>query len=219
MLSSVSRVGRVLDLFTPGSPEWGASGVAHELGIAKSSAHALLVTLDDIGLVRRLTDGRYRLGWRIAELNRALRASTELGTEQRARLQRVADDLDAVLHIASTRIGELVYLDRIVGRRVRLPVDPGTGEAAHRAALRRVLLAPSDCAERDAAAGPRDLTVNCSVAAPIRSRKGEVDAALSLTIATAATVVTRRRLEAVVQTLAEEIARARRAEPDLRGVC
>jgi DNA-binding IclR family transcriptional regulator len=64
MLGSVSRACRVLGLFTTDSPEWGVSQVALELGAAKSSVRALLATLAEIGLVRRLPDGRYRLGWR-----------------------------------------------------------------------------------------------------------------------------------------------------------
>jgi len=70
MLGSVAKAGRVLSLFDAGSPERGVSEVAAALGIAKSSAHALLVPLGEVGLVRRLADGRYRLGRRILELSR-----------------------------------------------------------------------------------------------------------------------------------------------------
>lgn len=143
MLSSVSKVGRVLGLFTRETPEWGVSQVALRLGIAKSSAHALLVTLDDIGLVRRLPDGRYRLGWRILELNHTLRTSVDFLGPSRARLQQLADGLEAIVHVAGLRDQEIVYLERIVGRRCTAGVDSGVGMAmpAHRTALGKVMLA------------------------------------------------------------------------------
>jgi hypothetical protein len=70
MLGSVAKAGRVLSLFDASSPERGVSEMAAALGIAKSSAHALLVPLGEVVLVRRLADGRYRLGRRILELSR-----------------------------------------------------------------------------------------------------------------------------------------------------
>src|SRR4051794_6823794 len=70
MLGTVVRAGRLLDLFTLDSPEWGATSVALELKIAKSQAHELLMSLSEIGLLRRSQRGRYRLGWRALELGR-----------------------------------------------------------------------------------------------------------------------------------------------------
>ena len=51
MLRTLGRATRVLDLFTVESPEWGATAVARELGIAKSQAHELLFSLADGGLL------------------------------------------------------------------------------------------------------------------------------------------------------------------------
>jgi IclR family transcriptional regulator, KDG regulon repressor len=70
MLGTVTRAGSLLDLFTSGDPEWGATAVAAQLGIAKSQAHELLVSMVAIGLLRRSGRGRYRLGWRTVALAR-----------------------------------------------------------------------------------------------------------------------------------------------------
>src|SRR4051794_41972859 len=72
MLSTLGRAAKVLDLFTVEAPEWGATAVAHELQIAKSQAHELLVSLAVGGLLQRVGMGRYRLGWRIVALNAVL---------------------------------------------------------------------------------------------------------------------------------------------------
>jgi DNA-binding IclR family transcriptional regulator len=70
LLGTVTRAGKALDLFTPERPVWGATAVARELGVAKSQAHELLVSLSEIGLLRRQPGGRYRLGWRTLALGR-----------------------------------------------------------------------------------------------------------------------------------------------------
>ncbi|MET7841120.1 IclR family transcriptional regulator [Streptomyces sp. NPDC004044] len=148
----MSRVGRVLGLFTTDSPEWGVSQVALELGVAKSSAHALLATLAEISLVRRLPDGRYRLGWRLVQLSRTLLDSADFVGPARPGLQRLADGLGAIVHVAGLRDREIVYLDRISGLRSPDVVGSRIGMAmpAHCTALGKTLLASLDDVETEA---------------------------------------------------------------------
>jgi DNA-binding IclR family transcriptional regulator len=72
MPRSVRRAAEVLDLFSVERPYWGPSEVAVQLGIAMSSAHALLGELARAGLTERLPCGRHRLGWRLVGLARTL---------------------------------------------------------------------------------------------------------------------------------------------------
>src|SRR3954470_18408005 len=78
VLRTLSRATAVLDLFTADAPEWGPTAVSHELRIAKSQAHELLVSLALGGLLQRVGTGRYRLGWRIAALNSVLVETSDL---------------------------------------------------------------------------------------------------------------------------------------------
>ena len=78
MLRTVSKIGPVLDLFTVEHPEWGVSEAAEALGVPKSSAHALLSTLADVGLLAATSHIRYRLGWRVLALGETLRATLDL---------------------------------------------------------------------------------------------------------------------------------------------
>lgn len=246
MLGSVSKAGRVLDLFTSGAPEWGVSEVAAALGIAKSSAHALLTTLDDIGLVRRLADGRYRLGWRILELNRTLRHSTDFLGLYRSRLQQVAERLQATVHLGALRGREVIYLDKIVGSRAPVIAESGVGLAmpVHCTALGKVLLASFGPVDTDAmldlhgmprrtantvtdAAHLQDelarirllgfgydleeaVSALCCVAAPLRDRRGDVEAAISLTLPAAQFQNSQQQIRATVRSAAEAISRLQR---------
>ena len=58
MPASVRKAALVLDLFSVERPDWGPTDVADELGIAKSTAHALLAELARVGLTERLPCGR-----------------------------------------------------------------------------------------------------------------------------------------------------------------
>ena len=78
MPSSVRKATQVLDLFTVERPDWGPTEVAAELGIAKSTAHALLAELARAGLTERLPSGRYGLGWRTVALARTMLATSRL---------------------------------------------------------------------------------------------------------------------------------------------
>jgi IclR family transcriptional regulator, KDG regulon repressor len=251
MLGSVSKAGRVLDLFTPEDPEWGVSEVASALRIAKSSAHALLATLDDIGLVRRLTDGRYRLGWRILELNRTLRHGADFLGPHRTRLRGIAADLHATVHVGALHGHEVIYLDKVTAPRGPVVAESGVGLAmpAHCTGLGKVLLASLDPVGADSVLAlhglPRrtaatitgaarlqeeleqvrrlgyaydleeSVAALCCVAAPIRDRRGDVEAAISLTVP--ATVLRDRlpQVRATVRSAAEAVSRLRRSRPAL----
>ena len=86
MLGTVSQASDVIALFTADHPEWGVSQVAGRMELAKSSAHALLSTLAEIGPVRRTASGRYRLGWRVFEP--APRAGIPIPTRSRPAAHR-----------------------------------------------------------------------------------------------------------------------------------
>jgi IclR-like helix-turn-helix domain-containing protein len=78
MIHTLEHAGAVLDLFSGERPEWGATTVADALGISKSGAHNLLVSLSSIGLLRRVGRGHYRLGWRALEMVDAIASTDEL---------------------------------------------------------------------------------------------------------------------------------------------
>src|SRR5919199_1095955 len=110
MLGTVTRAGKALDLFTPERPTWGATAVSNELSIAKSQAHELLTSLTEIGLLRRVPGGQYRLGWRTLALGRhglsgqfpdaALRLMRAFSARYREPVHLVALDRDRLAIVA-----------------------------------------------------------------------------------------------------------------------
>jgi DNA-binding IclR family transcriptional regulator len=177
MLGTVAKAGKVLDLFTTANPEWGVGEVAQRLQMPKSSAHGLLSTLCDIGLVRKSPGGRYRLGWRIVEMNRTLFSTTGSLAGTRPVLRQLADQLGATVELAALHQGDVAILDRVSAASMRDSVIDGERVPAHRSALGQVLLAHAGRLVIDAAIGAVGVAGRTSHTVTCRSRlRSELDA-------------------------------------------
>lgn len=65
VLNTIDRTGKVLDLFTAETPEWGVTAVATRLQLPKSTTFDIMSSLAAIGLLQQTSGDRYRLGWRV----------------------------------------------------------------------------------------------------------------------------------------------------------
>jgi DNA-binding IclR family transcriptional regulator len=187
----VHKAALVLDLFSVERPDWGPTDVADELGIAKSTAHALLGELTSVGLTERLPCGRYRLGWRTLGLAQTKLATSGYREAITPTARRLAGHFGETVHITAWERGRVLYVasQRPPGG-VAAPVEP---VAAQLTPPGTVLLA-----ERTGIAGgePGDLErtrlrgyavgaqraldgVDCA-AAPVRTGDGPATAALAL---------------------------------------
>jgi IclR family KDG regulon transcriptional repressor len=143
VLLTIESAGRLLDLFTPLSPERGVTEVAAELGVSKSKAHALLASLTAVGLLRRTDGGRYRLGWRVLGLSRVLELTTEFHRHARPIMRALHTRFGETVHLAALDGGQVVYVDRLEGvRSARIAASSvGSVLPAHCSAVGKVLLA------------------------------------------------------------------------------
>jgi DNA-binding IclR family transcriptional regulator len=131
-------------LFSAERPEWGATAAARELGIAKSQAHELLVSLTGIGLLQRVGAGRYRVGWRIASLNQLLAANVHAVTARAVPVMReLGERYGETLHVAVWDGEHAVCIAVQDGRLAARVTPPAVGAAmpAHATGPGKVLLA------------------------------------------------------------------------------
>ena len=110
MPGSVRKAAAVLDLFSVERPHWGPSEVAGELGIAKSTAHALLAELTSAGLTARLPCGRYTLGWRTLDLARTMLATSRYRDAVMPTARRLASHFGETVHITAWERGRVLYV-------------------------------------------------------------------------------------------------------------
>jgi DNA-binding IclR family transcriptional regulator len=211
MLRTLGRAVDVLGLFTVERSEWGATAVAAELGLAKSQAHELLVSLAGGGLLRRVGGGRYQLGWRVTALNAVLMETSALLRLATPQMRGLVERYGEAVHLAVWD-GRAVCVGARPGR-LRTAVAPfsvGADLPMLRTAAGKVLLSgrPGDeiarvltreqPATRAGSATKADLVQvaaqgfaseleeyragTCSVAAPVVDRAGGVRASLGMSV-------------------------------------
>ncbi|MCL4394766.1 MAG: IclR family transcriptional regulator [Chloroflexi bacterium] len=149
MLQTIEKTGQVLALFDRDHTEWGVREVGQKLGLAKSSAHDLLTSLAQIGLLGRTEEGRYRLGWRLVSMSETLLATTELRRLARPAMEELASQYQETIHLAILDDTKVVYVDKLEGRQAVRVELTGLGSRlfAHCSALGKVLLAYASPAE------------------------------------------------------------------------
>jgi DNA-binding IclR family transcriptional regulator len=190
MPGSVRKAALVLDLFSDEHPHWGPTEVAGALGIAKSTAHALLADLTSVGLTERMACGRYRLGWRTLGLARTMLATSGYLDAAIPAARSLGSYFGETVHVTAWERGRILYVasERPPGG-VAAPIAP---VAAHLTPPGTVLLAERGEHELDAdeaervrrrgyAIGPQRALdgVDCA-AAPVRTGDGPATAALAL---------------------------------------
>ena len=144
MLTSVKKIGPILELFSPERPEWRLTDVARELDMPKSTVHDLLESLVDVGLLATGQRGRYRLGSGVLSLSERMRAALDFRKHALADMQALSDSVLETVALAVLERHEVVYVERVEGRhpRVRLTgIRVGTTAPAHSTAVGKVLLA------------------------------------------------------------------------------
>ena len=148
-LQTVQKIGPVLDLFTVQRPEWGVSEVAAAIDVPRSSAHALLSSLVDTGLLQCRNRGRYRLGWRIVELGETLRSTVDVRSCAVPVLEGLVDSCGETTHLAIMERWNVLYVDKVIGTHNITVQGARVGARldAHCTAVGKVLLAQLDESE------------------------------------------------------------------------
>jgi IclR family transcriptional regulator, KDG regulon repressor len=143
MLGTISRVGRVLDLFSVEAPEWGVTEVGKALGLPKSTAHALMTTMAEIEILRRTPKNRYCLGWRILALGEILGAASGFREEALPVMDALVKRTGETVNLATWENGRVVYVAQLDGTRAVRIVPAGIGSTvpAHGSAVGKALLA------------------------------------------------------------------------------
>jgi DNA-binding IclR family transcriptional regulator len=143
-LSTIKKIGPVLDLFTAEQAQWRMTDIARALDMPKSSAHTLVTTLAEVGLLSVGPDGQYRLGWNLLSLSERMRAGIEFRQHALPHMQQLSRDLNETVLLAVLDRSDVVYIERVEGTHpmVRLAgVRVGARLRAHVTAVGKVLLA------------------------------------------------------------------------------
>ena len=144
MLSTVKKVGPVLALFSRDRPELRMTDIARALDMPKSSTHALVTTLADVGLLSVSPRGHYRLGWNLLALAEQMRAAYDYSQLAKPAMERLQREFRETVLLGAPDRNEVIYVERVEGTHptVRLAgARVGTSAPAHCTAAGKALLA------------------------------------------------------------------------------
>ncbi|MGE0745226.1 MAG: IclR family transcriptional regulator [Rhodospirillales bacterium] len=159
IVPALERGLRVLRAFSRERPAIGLADLARELALPKTTVFRIMHTLESMGFVRRLDDGRtFRLGPAVLTLGFEYLAALELPEVARPALEALRDATGASSHLAIRDGAEIVYVSRYASRSALASnINVGSRLAAHASSMGRVLLADLDPAALDALYGDAPL--------------------------------------------------------------
>ena len=161
-LSSVTAAIKLLKAFTEDETEFGISGLAKRLGLAKSTIHRLATTLVADGLLEQDSQsGKYRLGIALFRLGALVRRRMDVSNEARPFLFDLRKKTNETVHLAILDGTEIMYVYYLESTQaIRMRSDLGGRKPAYCTAEGQAILAfgPSDVVDRVTRGGLRART-------------------------------------------------------------
>jgi IclR family KDG regulon transcriptional repressor len=123
----IDRVFQILDLLAENKGELGATELAQQLQLHKSTVHRLLVTLEQHRFLQKNPDNaKYRLGWRLFELGTLAVSRVEIHSMARPHLEVLVKQTGETAHLGVVAGGELISIASVeTDRSLRLPGTVG----------------------------------------------------------------------------------------------
>lgn len=151
-VKSAERVAHILDFLAAKRRPQRFIDIAESLGLAKSSASALINTMVDSGLIARDSSGNYRLGLRLLGYADAALRQFDLGALARPAMEDLCEKLQGVCNLGALTGHEVTYLQAIQGAESPIQITTRLGGRlpAHATAMGKVLLGELPEGERQA---------------------------------------------------------------------
>lgn len=157
--SAVGKAFALLDAFSAESPELSIRELARRAGVPRSTAHRLVGELLDWGALER-TPGGVRLGMKLFELGSLAPAPIPLRDAALPYAHHLHEVTGLTVNLAVRSGTEIVYLEKIRSRSLRVPHSRLGGRlAAHATGLGKAILAFSDAEVVDAVLAARLVAV------------------------------------------------------------
>jgi IclR family KDG regulon transcriptional repressor len=110
MISSVSKISRILDCFKEDGPVLGNKEIAEKLGMNPSSVHHLVSSLCKEGILIRDGRKKYRLGWKLLEWSNHVMYHQDIYHEALPILGELVRNFEATAHIGMFHDGDVRFV-------------------------------------------------------------------------------------------------------------
>ncbi|RZI99177.1 MAG: hypothetical protein EOP39_25150, partial [Rubrivivax sp.] len=140
--SSLERLLRVIDLFTPEQPQWTADRIGEVMAVSRATQYRYIKNLMNAGLLASAGEGRYRLGPRFVVLDRQIRLSDPLSRHGPAIMQRACAELGSAQLLCTHFADEVLCIHQErVDDRIRSSMERGRPFPMFRGSPSRAILA------------------------------------------------------------------------------
>lgn len=158
-VASVKKALELLGAFSLRTPHWTLAGLSRHLGYPKSTAHNLLKTLQALDLVRQDPEDRnYRLGPRAMEMGLVFARSTEMLTQARPVLRRLAERSGETVKMGLLSGGQVLIVAAVESaHQLHTRGDVGTRWPLHSTSLGKAILSAIPVAEAQGLVTRNDL--------------------------------------------------------------
>lgn len=109
-VKSLGRALRLLECFTTQEPEWGVTELAEKMNMAKSNAHSIISTFEQMGYLRQLPNKKYTLGFRMLEYSFAINQNLGYPKAVYDLVLKTADLTDQIVYFGVPYGKKVLYL-------------------------------------------------------------------------------------------------------------
>lgn len=149
-LQSLARAVAVLEMLGESEVPLSLAEICNRMQIHKSTAHRSLMVLEQITLIERTQDNRFRLGLKLYELGNRAVEQIDLRARIRPYFWRLSSQLGETVHLGVLQKASVVYLDKAEpNRRVCMSSKTGSSNPVYCTSLGKAILAflPPESAE------------------------------------------------------------------------
>ena len=163
-VSTVDRLVRVLDCFSPQRPAWSLSDLCAHLGLPKPTLHRFLVSLETHNILRRnLDDKLWRPGYRLLTWGELATQTTGLKHLARPWMEEIAAATGETVALTVYAEHEVICIEKLdTHHSVRLNLEVGARRPAHAGASSKILMAFLSDEEVQAIISERGLPKLCT---------------------------------------------------------
>ncbi len=159
VLSTVVTTTRIIECISRYG-EVTANAVAKELNLSRSSAHRLLVTLEDLDFVEETSRGSYNLTFKLFELGNTVPHRKKLIDTARPAMLRLSQAIGETVNNGVRYQDEVLYIDKVEAMNyLKLDRSIGSTDPLHNTSLGKVLLAFLDDTEQEKILARLDFSV------------------------------------------------------------
>jgi DNA-binding IclR family transcriptional regulator len=149
MVPGLIRGLKILQAFSSEKPLMGVSDIAKELGVPRSTAFRLSLTLESMGFLKRVEHSKkYCLGLKVLDLGFKLLAGMDIVDIARPHMEELSENTKVCSHLAVRDATSVVYIARVLGKHhIISSVGVGTRFPAYATSSGRILLSNLSVAE------------------------------------------------------------------------